>query len=210
MRNSRLFSIPGLISFVLFGLLVMGCDGAEKGRGIPAFHATDVSGADYGRGFHLTDHTGAARSLSDWQGKVVLVFFGYTQCPDVCPTALLRAKDMMALLGDDAAKVQVVFITLDPERDSTLLLSQYVPAFDPRFVGLTGSPAQITEVAKDFKVIYRKVPGKQPETYTLDHSALTYAFDPTGHLRLVIKHAATPQEMAEDVRKLLAATSTRP
>ncbi len=191
------------VFLLLSGLILSACEMSSNGASVQ-FHAVDVSRTNHDLEFSLTDHTGQARRLSDWRGKVVLVFFGFTQCPDVCPTALLRAKETMALLGGEADKVQVVFITLDPERDTPALLANYVPYFDSRFLGLTGSLEQIAQVAKNFKVEYRKVPGSQPGSYTLDHSALTYVFDPTGRLRLAIKHAATAQEMADDIQKLLA------
>ncbi|MEN9315368.1 MAG: hypothetical protein RIS35_1761 [Pseudomonadota bacterium] len=179
-------------------LLLAGCD-----RSGPSFRNTDVTGAAFGKGFELTDHLGQRRTLADYRGKVVTIFFGYTQCPDVCPTTLSEMVEVMALLGEKSGRVQVLFVTVDPERDTQELLAQYVPAFDPRFVGLRGSPEEIARVAKEFKVFYQKVPGSRPDLYTVDHSAGSYAFDPQGRLRLFIKHAQGAAPLAEDLRKLI-------
>ncbi|WP_430432706.1 SCO family protein [Methyloversatilis sp.] len=170
----------------------------------PTFHSVDITGADYGKGFALTDHTGATRSLADYKGKAVTLFFGFTHCPDVCPTSLATMKQALALLGPDAAKVQVLFVTLDPERDSTELLAAYVPKFDASFVGLRGDAAATAAVAKEYKIFYQKVPGSTPDSYTLDHSAGTYVHDTQGRLRLFIRHGETPQKIADDLKALLA------
>lgn len=170
----------------------------------PTFHSVDITGADYGKGFALTDHTGAARTLADYKGKAVTLFFGFTHCPDVCPTSLATMKQALALLGPDAARVQVLFVTLDPERDSTELLAAYVPKFDASFVGLRGDPAATAAVAKEYKIFYQKVPGSTPDSYTLDHSAGTYVHDTQGRLRLFIRHGETPQKIADDLKALLA------
>ncbi|MGL6077904.1 SCO family protein [Methyloversatilis discipulorum] len=168
------------------------------------FHSVDITGADYGKGFALTDHTGAARTLADYKGKAVTLFFGFTHCPDVCPTSLATMKQALALLGPDAARVQVLFVTLDPERDSTELLAAYVPKFDASFVGLRGDTAATAAVAKEYKIFYQKVPGSTPDSYTLDHSAGTYVHDTQGRLRLFIRHGETPQKIADDLKALLA------
>lgn len=167
-----------------------------------SFRSTDITGADYGKNFHLTDHTGRPRSLTDFRGKVVTLFFGYTQCPDVCPTSLAMMAEAMRLLGPQADQVQVLFVTVDPERDSQDLLSQYVPAFDPRFLGLYTDPAGTEGVARDFKIFFRKQ-GDGPH-YTVDHSAGTYVYDPAGRLRLYVRHGETAAAVAEDIRQLLA------
>jgi protein SCO1/2 len=168
----------------------------------PQFQNTDITGADFGKNFALTDHTGQTRHLSDYQGKVVLIFFGFTQCPDVCPTTLAEMSEVMKKLGKEADKVQVLFISVDPERDTQAVLSQYVPAFDPRFVGLTGSVEQIAAVAKDFKAFYQKVPSPNG-SYSVDHFSAMYAFDARGRIRLLIRYQAPVDSVVADVKTLL-------
>ena len=168
------------------------------------FTGTDLSMVDWGKDFKLTDHNGKARSLADFRGKAVVLFFGYTQCPDVCPTTLSNLRETMALLGDDAGRVQVLFATLDPERDTQALLAQYVPAFHPSFLGLYADEKTIAAVAKDFKVFYVKQPGKTPGSYSVDHSTGSYAFDPQGKLRLLLRHGEAPAKVAADLKLLLA------
>jgi protein SCO1/2 len=169
-----------------------------------SFQNTDVTGLDYAKGFSLTDHTGKPRTLADYKGKVVIVFFGYTQCPDVCPTTMAEMAGVMQKLGPQADQVQVLFITLDPERDTRELLASYVPAFDKRFVGLYGTPEQTAKTAKDFKVFYSKVPGKEPGSYTIDHMAGSYVFDKEGRVRLFIRHGGNADSIVHDVRQLLS------
>ncbi|HEU4622101.1 MAG TPA: SCO family protein [Burkholderiaceae bacterium] len=176
--------------------------GCER-RDAVTFNNTDITGAEFGKALALTDHTGAKRTLADYRGKVVVVFFGFTQCPDVCPTTMTAMTQVMKLLGDDAKRVQVLFVTLDPKRDTPQVLSAYVPAFDARFVGLTGSEEDIARVAKDFKVFYQKSPGTTPETYSIDHSSAMYIFDPKGQVRLYARHGQTPELLAADIAKLL-------
>ena len=171
----------------------------------PSFKGSDVTGATFGRDFALTDPAGQPRTLADYRGKAVAVFFGYTQCPDVCPTTLAALAEATRALGADADKVQVVFITVDPDRDTAALLAQYVPAFDPRFVGLRGDAAATERVAREFKVIYQKVPGTTPDRYTMDHSAGMFLFDRAGRLR-VYESSADPAVLAHDLRTLLAAS----
>jgi protein SCO1/2 len=177
--------------------MLAACDG-----GGPKFKNTDITGAEYAKGFALTDHTGKPRTLADFRGKVVVVFFGYTHCPDVCPTTLLELKQVMQALGPDADKVQVLFITLDPERDTPQVLAQYVPAFDPRFLGLHADAATTLKTAKDFKVFYEKRAGTSPGSYTIDHTAASFAFDPQGRIRLYVKHDSIGT-LADDIRTLL-------
>lgn len=167
----------------------------------PRFQAFDVSNASWGRDFKLRDVDGHERTLADYRGKVVLLFFGFTQCPDVCPTALARAVDVEQRLGKDAARVQVLFVTLDPERDQPGLLKAYMDAFDPRFVALWGDLPTTDATAREFKIAYRKVP--TGSSYTLDHTAITYAFDARGRLRLAIPHAQPAAAVAKDVERLL-------
>jgi protein SCO1/2 len=165
------------------------------------FKSIDITGADYARDFRLPDADGAMRSLGEFKGKVVLVFFGFAQCPDVCPTALGRSIDVRKLLGANGDKVQVVFITVDPERDTPEVLREYMKAYDPSFIALRGNAEQLAATAKEFKVYFQKVPTKG--SYTMDHTAVTYAFDPQGRVRLVLKHDQSAQEIASDLRNLL-------
>ena len=163
----------------------VGCKG-EPGK--PSFRNTDVTGAAFGQDFALVDHTGRPRRLADFAGKVVVVFFGFTQCPDVCPTTLAEMAEVRRALGADGERVQVIFVTLDPERDTPALLAQYVPAFDASFLGLRGSPEETAATARAFKVFFQKVPGRTPGSYTIDHTAGSYVFDTRGRLRLFVKH----------------------
>lgn len=183
--------------FVLvLAILLAGC-----GR-TPHFNATDITGAEWGRDFHLTDHNGKPRQLGDFRGKAVVLFFGYTHCPDVCPTTLTSMREVAKLLGADAAKLQVLFITLDPERDTPDLLARYVPAFDSSFLGLYGDAAATAAAAKEFKVFYQKQPGSTPESYTVDHTAASYVIDPQGRLRLYAPTSLEPAKIAADIRQL--------
>jgi protein SCO1 len=172
----------------------------------PSFKNADITGADYGKDFALTDHTGKKRTLADFRGKVVVVFFGYTRCPDVCPTTLAELKAVKEQLGEGGKNLQVLFVTVDPERDTPKLLANYVPAFDPSFLGLYGDPAATAKVAKDFKVFYQKVPGKTPESYTVDHTAGSYVFDTQGRLRLFARYGNAANLVA-DIQTLLRTSS---
>lgn len=169
-----------------------------------SFRNTDVTGLEYAKDFALPDHTGKLRTLADFKGKAVVVFFGYTQCPDVCPTTMAEMANVMQQLGPQAEKVQVLFITVDPERDTPELLSKYVPAFDPRFLGLVGDKASTEKVAKDFKVFYQKVQGKEAGSYTMDHTAGSYVFDPQGRIRLFVRHGQGAEPIAHDLKLLLS------
>ena len=173
----------------------------------PRFQSSDVTGASFGKDFKLVDAQGKARSLADYRGKAVVMFFGYTQCPDVCPTTLAQLAEVMKKLGPDADRVQVLFVTVDPERDTPELLGKYVPAFDPRFAGLYGDAAATERTAKEFKIIYQKRPGATPGSYTMDHSAGTYIFDPQGRLRLYVSYGQGPEVFAHDLRELLRTAS---
>ena len=167
------------------------------------FQASDITGSSFGREIALTDQTGKARTLADFRGKAVVVFFGYTQCPDVCPTTLAMLADVMKRLGPDADRVQVLFVTVDPERDTAELLSKYVPAFDSRFLGLRGDTDATARTAKEFKVIYMKVPGKTATSYGIDHTAGSYVFDPQGRLRLFVKHSQSIDSITADIKRLM-------
>lgn len=197
--NRRIGIVRALLA-VLAGLLLVACEG-----GGPKFRASDVTGASFGRDFALQDPDGRQHTLADFRGKAVVVFFGYTQCPDVCPTTLATLAEAMKKLGNDADRVQVLFITVDPERDTPALLKQYVPAFDPRFLGLRGDADATARTAKEFKVLYEKVPGPTPGSYTMDHSAGSFVFDPQGRLRLYVAHGQDADVFAHDLRELLRA-----
>ena len=161
------------------------------------------TGIDYAKDFALTDHNGKPRTLADFKGKVVVMFFGYTQCPDVCPTTMAEMADVMKQLGPQADKVQVIFVTIDPERDTQALLASYVPNFDPRFLGMYGDAAATAKVAKEFKVYYQKVPGNAPDSYTMDHTAGSYVFDTEGHIRLFLRHGQGTAPVVHDLKLLL-------
>lgn len=171
----------------------------------PEFKNIDITGSTaFGKDFSLVDSDGKVRTLADFKGKVVVMFFGYTQCPDICPTTLTEMQQVMTLLGPQADKVQVLFVTVDPDRDTAAILKQYVPSFDSRFMGLRpADEAALEKVTKDFKIYYKKVPGTSPGSYTIDHTAGSYAFDPEGRLRLYIKHAQGPETLAHDLKELL-------
>ena len=184
---------------LLLGLLLAGCD---SGPAKPGFQLTDLSGADFGRNFQLTDHNGKSRTLDDFKGKVVVVFFGYIFCPDVCPTTMGELAVVMKELGQDAERVQVLFISVDPERDTPELLSKYVPTFHPSFLGLYGDADATLRTAKEFKIFYQKQP-MAGGSYTVDHSAGTYLYDPAGRLRLFSAYGQGAQKLLHDIRLLL-------
>lgn len=181
------------------GLLGLAACSPDK----PAFRSVDITGADYAKDFSLSDQDDRTRSVRDFTGKVLLVFFGYTQCPDVCPTTLQEMLELKRQLGADGEKIQVVFITVDPERDTQALLKAYMANFDPGFVALRPSPEQLPTVLRDFKIYAKKVEGKTPTSYTMDHSAQTYLYDPQGRLRLFSRYGTGVQPLLDDVRLLL-------
>ncbi len=189
------------LALCALALLLAGCD--QPAARPPSFQNTDLSGLDYAHGFSLTDHNGKPRTLADFKGKVVVLFFGYTQCPDVCPTTMAEMAAAMKQLGAQADQVQVLFVTLDPERDTQALLAQYVPAFDPRFLGLRGDAAATAKVAKEFKVFYAKQPGKTPGSYSIDHTAASYVFDRSGKIRLFVRNGQGPEPLVHDIKQLL-------
>ena len=169
----------------------------------PAFRGVNITGADYARDFSLTDHNGQLRSLKDLRGKVVVVFFGFTQCPDVCPTSMQELAEVKAALGADGERLQGIFISVDPERDTLELLKAYMENFDPSFLALRPTPEQLPALAKDFKIHYKKVDGTTPTSYTLDHSAGSYLYDPQGRLRVYHRYGSGAEALTEDVRLLL-------
>jgi protein SCO1 len=170
----------------------------------PSFVSIDITGADYARDFSLVDHNGQTRSIKDFAGKVVVVFFGFTQCPDVCPTAMSELAEIRKLLGADGERLQGIFITVDPDRDTPEVLKAYMANFDPSFLALRpSSPEQLAALAKDFKAYYKKVDGRTPTSYTMDHSAGSYVFDPQGRIRLFTRHGMGAKALAGDLRQLL-------
>lgn len=169
------------------------------------FNALNITGATYAQGFDLLDQHGQRRTLADFRGKAVLVFFGYTQCPDICPTTLNEMVEIKRLLGPDGNRLQTVFISVDPERDTQALLKNYIDAFDPSFVALRGTAEETAAVAKAFKVVYRKAPGKTPSSYTVDHTAAFFVFDPQGHIRLYVRPGLRPADLVSDLQQLLPA-----
>lgn len=170
----------------------------------PSFVSIDVTGAEYARDFSLPDADGKLRSLKDFKGKVVVVFFGYTQCPDVCPTTMNELAEIRKLLGKDGERLQAIFITVDPQRDTPEVLKAYLGNFDPSFVALRpASPEQLASLAKDFKVYYKRVDGRTETSYTMDHSAGSYVYDPEGHLRLFTRYGMGIEPLAGDLRQLL-------
>ena len=189
------------LAFVVAGAavsLLVACD--RQGSAAP-FQSIDLTGADWGRDFRLLDAEGRTVQLADFKGRCVLLFFGFTQCPDVCPTALARAADVMQRLGPQASRLQVIFITVDPERDSPAVLREYPRAFHPSFIGLHADLATTEAIAKAFKVFYRKVP--TGSSYTMDHTATSYVFDPTGRLRLAVRHQQDAASVTADITRLL-------
>jgi protein SCO1 len=169
----------------------------------PKFRSTDVTGADFGRTLALTGHDGKPHTLEEFRGRAVVVVFGYTHCPDICPTTLADLAGVMKQLGADADRVQVLFVTVDPERDTREVLAQYVPAFDARFLGLHGDVDTTLKTAKEFRVFYAKNAGSTPGSYTVDHSAQSFVFDPQGRLRLFVRPERIAQDLPEDLRTLL-------
>ena len=181
---------------------VLGFSACSPGKA--SFHATDITGADYAKDFALVDFDGKPRTLADFKGKVVVVFFGYTQCPDVCPTTLLELAQARKQLGADGARVQGVFVSLDPERDTPEVLKAYVANFGADFVGLRGDEEETRAAAKEFKIFYAKVPGKTEGSYTVDRTAGSYVIDAQGRVRLFERYAIGPEKLAADLRILLA------
>ncbi len=203
-RTSRRRALAALGSLGALSLLAA-CDrvvGSGDAKTVASFRGLDLTGVSYGRDFRLPDVNGQERALADWRGKLVLLYFGFVQCPDVCPTALTRAVETRRLLGARGDQLQVIFVTVDPERDTPELLREYMAAFDPSFVALRGDAERLKQTAAEFKVYYQKVP--TGSTYTMDHTALSYVFDAQGRLRLALKHEQTAQDYAHDIGLLIA------
>lgn len=202
---SRRGALRALGAGAALALLGTGCDRVKSlaSGSTPAFHATDITGASFARELALPDADGKPRTLADWKGKALVVFFGFTQCPDVCPTTLTEMVRVRQLLGGDAPRLETVFVTIDPERDTPEVLKAYVGSFGPGFTALRGTPEQTAAVAKEFKVLYAKVPGKMPGSYTMDHSAASFVFDPQGRVRLYVPYGSDPVKLASDLKLLL-------
>jgi protein SCO1/2 len=194
------FNILKVMSLLLLISALAACKPTSEANQLVA---TDITGADFAQDFHLTDHNGQARHMADFKGKAVALFFGYTHCPDVCPTTMVDLKQTMKLLGPRADELQVLFVTLDPERDTQDVLAKFVPAFDPRFIGLRGSVAETAATAKIFKIFSSKVQSEGRSGYTIDHSAGMYVFDKAGKIRLYIDYGEKPAEMASDIKQIL-------
>jgi len=169
----------------------------------PTFNAVDITGADYAKDFSLADANGRVRTMADFKGKVVVLFFGYAQCPDVCPTTMTEMAQVKQQLGGDGDKLQVLFVTVDPERDTPDVMRAYMGAFDPSFIALIPTPDQLPALAKDYKVYYKKVDGKTPTSYSMDHSAASFVYDPQGRLRLYTRYGAGVPAMVTDIKALL-------
>lgn len=183
------------------GLALSGCDLTASSKS--SFKGVDLTGAKYARELQLPDIDGRSRSLADFKGKVVVVFFGFTQCPDVCPTTMAELAQVKKTLGADGDKVQGVFVTVDPDRDTPELLKAYLGSFDPSFVALRGTADQLKAAAQEFKVYYAKVPGKTPETYTMDHTAASFIFDTEGRIRIFSRYGSGAEALSQDIQTLL-------
>ena len=190
-----------LLAILLLTSSLMACEKSPPPA--PTFHATDITGAGFARAFELSDHNGQTRTLSGFRGKVVALFFGYTHCPDVCPTTLSDFSRALQSLGPDADKVQVLFVTLDPERDTPALLKQFVPAFNPSFLGLHPNNEQLKLITKEYKVVHEKTATSKEGEYLIDHSAGTYIYDTQGRLRLLMPYGSRADEIARDLKALL-------
>lgn len=185
----------------LFGILSACSDDATSRQ--PNFASVNITGANYAKDFELIDHNGKTRHLSDFPGKVIVLFFGYTQCPDVCPTSMSELAQIKKNLGAEGERVQVLFVTVDPERDTPEMLKEYMGSFDPSFLALYTSKEKLADIARNFKIYYKKIEGKTPTSYTIDHSAGNYVYDTKGQLRLFTRYGSDPKGLTEDIRVLL-------
>ena len=183
--------------------LLAGCERAAGPNAAPAFQGIDITGAEYARTLNLPDADGRPRTLADFKGRVVVVFFGYVQCPDVCPTTLAELAAVKKQLGPDGQRIQGVFVTIDPERDTAAVLKAYMASFDPDFVALRGSAEQLAAAAREFKIYYAKVPGRAEGSYTMDHTAGCYLIDAEGRVRVFTRYGSGPETLAHDLKLLL-------
>lgn len=197
-RRRAVKTVASLLALSTVSGFLIGCS-PDK----PQFKSIDLTGADYAQGFSLRDYNGKVRTLKDFAGKVVVVFFGFTQCPDVCPTSMAELAQVKQQLGADGDKLQGIFITVDPERDTAEMLKAYMGNFDPTFLALRPTLEQLPQVAKDFKIYYKKVDGKTPGSYTMDHSAGSYVFDEKGRIRLYNRYGSGADALASDIRLLI-------
>lgn len=202
---NRRFALKTIAGYVIttgavatFGMGLVACSDAK-----PTFASIDLTGADYAKDFELTDHNGQVRHLGDFAGKIVVMFFGYTQCPDVCPTSMAELAEIKRLLGADGERLQGLFVTVDPQRDTPEVLKAYMVNFDPTFLALYTSPEKLDALAKSYKVYYKRVEGKTPTSYTMDHSAGSYVYDTKGNLRLFTRYGSGAQVLAADIKQLL-------
>jgi protein SCO1/2 len=195
--------VQHILKAICLILLISFLSACKPSGGANKFVATDITGADFGQSFSLTDHTGKLRTMADFKDKIVVLFFGYTHCPDVCPTTMHDLKLAMKLLGDQSNQVQVLFVTLDPARDSQALLAQFIPSFDPRFIALRGSEEEIAATAAVFKIYAKKIEAQGKGGYTVDHSAGMYVFDKEGKIRLYVDYGEKPADIANDIKQLL-------
>jgi protein SCO1 len=186
------------------GAVLLGCDKFDVSRAKPAFKGIDITGAEYARSLALTDQDGKARTLEEFKGKVSIVFFGYTQCPDVCPATLAELAQVKKTLGKDGERVQGIFVTLDPKRDTQAVLKAYMANFDPTFVALYGTPEQTKAAAQEFKVFFATSPGKTETSYTVDHTAGSFVFDVHGKVRLFVRCGSGAEALTADLKVLLA------
>lgn len=193
------------IQFIAAGAVLAGAGGllSACSESKPKFSSVDVTGASYAKDFEMTDHNGKVRRLADFKGKVVVMFFGYTQCPDVCPTSMAELAEVKKALGADGDKLQGIFVTVDPARDTPEVLKGYMENFDPTFLALYTTPEKLEALAKDFKVYYKRVNGQTPTSYTMDHSAGSYIYDTQGNLRLFTRYGSGAQVLASDIKQLL-------
>ena len=196
------FSRRRLVAGSFLALGLAGCDRLSPNQA-PTFFSTDITGAEFARKLELPDVDGRPRTLADWKGKVTVVFFGYTQCPDVCPTTMTELAAIRKSLGAEGDKLQSVFVTIDPERDTAEILKAYVANFGPGFTALRGTPEQTAAAAKEFKVFFAKVAGRNGGNYTMDHSAASFIFDPKGRVRLFVPYGSDPKTLAADIKQLV-------
>lgn len=193
-----------LVFLALCGALLSACSDKPADATASGFSGIDITGADYATGFSLTDHNGQPRTLADFKGQVVVIFFGFTQCPDVCPTSMTELAQARQLLGPQGDKLQGLFVSIDPERDTPEIMKAYMASFDPSFLALYAAPDALPELAKSFRIYYKKVAGSTPTSYTMDHSAGSYVYDTRGRVRLYHRYGSGAPALAGDVKKLLA------